>query len=134
MAGFRKNGQFAIDDRVLEAAQAVFYGARFDDEETKETIKAVYQESGELVDPHTAVGIAAARVQRRESTVPMVALATAHPAKFPDAVKDATGVLPALPERLAGILERQERYEVLANDLGAVQEFVAANARQGART
>ena len=134
MAGFGESGQLAIDDKALEAAQTVFYGARFDDEETKETIEAVYQESGELVDPHTAVGIAAARAQRRDSTVPMVALATAHPAKFPEAVKDATGVAPALPERLADLSERQERCEVLANNLKTVQDYVAANASQGARS
>jgi len=134
MAGFSESGQLAIDDKALEAAQTVFYGARFDDEETKETIEAVYQESGELVDPHTAVGIAAARAQRRDSTVSMVALATAHPAKFPEAVKDATGVAPALPERLADLSERQERCEVLANNLKTVQDYVAANAGQGARS
>ena len=134
MAGFGESGQLAIDDKALEAVQTVFYGARFDDEETKETIEAVYQESGELVDPHTAVGIAAARAQRRDSTVPMVALATAHPAKFPEAVKDATGVAPALPERLADLSERQERCEVLANNLKTVQDYVAANAGQGARS
>ena len=134
MAGFGEIGQLAIDDKALEAAQTVFYGARFDDEETKETIEAVYQESGELVDPHTAVGIAAARAQRRDSTVSMVALATAHPAKFPEAVKDATGVAPALPERLADLSERQERCEVLANNLKTVQDYVAANAGQGARS
>ena len=134
MAGFGESGQLAIDDKALEAAQTVFYGARFDDEETKETIEAVYQESGELVDPHTAVGIAAARAQRRDSTVSMVALATAHPAKFPEAVKDATGVAPALPKRLADLSERQERCEVLANNLKTVQDYVAANAGQGARS
>jgi threonine synthase len=131
MEGFADSGRFAIDAKALEAAQTVFYGARFDDDETKATIKAVFEATGELVDPHTAVGIAAARAQRRDSKVPMVALATAHAAKFPDAVKDATGTLPALPERLADIMEREERCEVLANDLGAVQDFVAANARPG---
>ena len=61
----------------------------------------------------------------------MVALATAHAAKFAQAVKDATGVAPALPERLAGIMDRPERCEVLANDLKTVQDYIAANARQG---
>jgi threonine synthase len=64
----------------------------------------------------------------------MVALATAHPAKFPEAVMDATGVTPALPERLADLSERQERCEVLANNLKTVQDYVAANAGQGARS
>jgi len=131
MAQFRDKGRFEVEPETLEAARALFDGASFDDEATKETINAVHEAAGALVDPHTAVGIAAARAQRRDSTVPMVALATAHAAKFAEAVKDATGIAPALPERLADLSERRERCEVLANDLGVVQDYVAANARQG---
>ncbi|MFQ5765093.1 MAG: threonine synthase, partial [Rhodospirillales bacterium] len=129
MEGFRATGRFTADAGVLEAARAAFSGARFDDDETKAVIRAVYEATGTLVDPHTAVGIAAARARRRDPAVPMVALATAHPAKFPDAVEDATGVRPALPERLAGLYELEERCETIANDLGAVQRFVEDRAR-----
>ena len=129
MAGLGDSGRFAVDAGTLKAAQALFEGASFDDEETKATIKAVFDATGELVDPHTAVGIAAARARRRDPDRPMIALATAHPAKFPDAVEDATGVRPDLPERLSNLLELEERCQVLANDLSAVQAHVSEHAR-----
>ena len=130
--GFRETGRFSVNARSLEAAQAIFYGARFDDEETKEIIRDVYDNANELIDPHTAVGIAAARAQRRDRSVPMVALATAHPAKFPDAVEASTGVRPALPDHLSDLFEREERCTVLANDLDAVKAYVSEHARNGA--
>ncbi len=132
LEGFRQTGRFSVNAKALEAAQVIFYGARFDDEETKQTIKDVYENSDELIDPHTAVGIAAARAQRRDRSIPMIALATAHPAKFPDAVEAATGVRAALPGPLAGLFERDERCDVLANDLDAVAAFVGERARRGA--
>ena len=131
LEGFRETGRFSVNARSLEAAQAIFYAARFDDEETREIIRDVYDNSDELIDPHTAVGIAAARAQRRDRSVPMVALATAHAAKFPDAVEDATGVRPALPEHLSDLFEREERCTVLANDLDAVKAYVSEHALNG---
>jgi threonine synthase len=77
-----------------------------------------------LVDPHTAVGIAAARAQRRSSEVPMVCVATAHPAKFPDAVEQATGIRPELPERLADLADRVERFDLLPAELTSVMAYV----------
>ncbi len=129
MEDFRKTGRFAVEAKALAAARAVFDGARFDDETTKKVIKAVLEKTGVLVDPHTAVGIAAARARRRDVSVPMVALATAHPAKFPDAVEQATGVRPPLPERLKDLFERQERCEVLANDLARIKRLIQERAR-----
>jgi threonine synthase len=125
MDEFRDKGKFSVDNKTLEATQAIFFGARFDDEATKKTIQEVYETTGELVDPHTAVGIAAGRAQRRDKDVPMIALATAHPAKFPSAVKDATGQRPALPNRLANLMNGEERYDVLANDLDLVRAYVS---------
>jgi threonine synthase len=87
-----------------------------------------WQRTGVLVDPHTAVGIGAGRAHKLDG-VPLVHLATAHPAKFPDAVEKATGVRPALPARLADLTTREERFDVVANDLGAIQAFVAERAR-----
>lgn len=92
--------------------------------DTRRAIHATYRDAGYVVDPHTAVGIAAAR--RFESEGPMLCLATAHPAKFPDAVRSATGVTPALPERLADLPRRQERFTVLPNDLAVVQAHIEA--------
>ncbi|HLT16402.1 MAG TPA: threonine synthase [Acidimicrobiales bacterium] len=100
-----------------------FDAAAVDDDETLATIRAVHDETGRLIDPHTAVGVAAARRCRRGED-PMVCVATAHPAKFPDAVERATGVHPPLPERLADLFERAERYDVLPNDLRTVQAHV----------
>jgi threonine synthase len=102
-----------------------FDAASLDDRATLEVIREVHESTGVLVDPHTAVGIGAARARRRGAR-PMVALATAHPAKFPDAVEQATGIRPPLPARLADLLEREERYDVLPADFDAVRAHVLA--------
>jgi threonine synthase len=101
-----------------------FQAARVDDATTLATIRAVYDDLGVFVDPHTAVGVAAARQQRSRLDVPMVCVGTAHPAKFPDAVEQATGIRPALPARLADLEERQERFDVLPAALDVVQSHV----------
>jgi threonine synthase len=139
MASFRRNGQLAIGEERWKAARAVFDGYRFDDAETLQAIAGVHRQTGELVDPHTAIGIAAAHAAEHagartaeRAAAPIVALATAHPAKFPDAVERATGVRPALPARLADLFERPERFEVLPNDLKTVQGYVRSRRFKGA--
>ena len=132
MASFRRNGQLAIGDERWKAARAVFDGYRFDDAETLQTIAGIHRQTGELVDPHSAIGIAAAHAAARDRGGPVVALATAHPAKFPDAVERATGLRPKLPARLAGLLERPERVEVLPNDLKTVQGYIRSRRLKGA--
>ena len=128
---FRASGSFRLDP-VLHAALADGWaGARFDDGTVRDCIATEADRSGVLLDPHSAVGVLAARACRRDQSVPMVALATAHPAKFPDAVADATGIRPPLPERLADLHERPERLTRLPNDLAVVQEFVEAHRRAG---
>jgi threonine synthase len=122
--GFRKNGTFSVDPEHHRRASDLIDGARFDDQQTMAMIKTVYAEQGELLDPHSAIGVAAGRAKRRDPSVPMIALATAHPAKFPDAVKKASGVSPVLPERLADLFERDEKIEHLPNDLATVQQFI----------
>jgi threonine synthase len=101
-----------------------FAAASIDDATTIEIIRDLHERTGLLVDPHTAVGIGAARACRTDPDVPMVCLATAHPAKFPDAVEQATGIRPALPDRLGDLFDRPERYDVLPADLAAVQAYV----------
>ena len=108
----------------------MFGAARFDDDDTLGIMRAVHAETGLLVDPHTAVGLGAGAGRAGSRAWPIVALATAHPAKFPDAVEEATGRRPELPPHLADLFERPERTTVVANDLAAVEAVVA---RHGAR-
>jgi threonine synthase len=103
-----------------------FAAARIDDRETLDVIRDVYERYGYLIDPHTAVGIGAARKAGHDGER-IVCLSTAHPAKFPDAVRKATGVEPPIPDRLAAALEGEERYEVLSGDLELVKAYVSAN-------
>ncbi len=113
--------------RALGAVEAprdpVFSAVRLDDDETRAVIAEVHAAAGHLVDPHTAVGIGAAR-RLRVPGEPVVCLSTAHPAKFPDAVEAATGVRPPLPVRLADLADRPERFDVLPADLGLVKAHV----------
>ena len=130
---FRAVGRLDVESDLFDAWIApVFKAARFDDSQTLATIADVYRRTGMLTEPHTAVGIAAAR-SKGDPGVPIVTLATAHPAKFPDAVERATGIRPPLPPHLADLFERHERTSLLANDLGAVQAFVASVSRVAVR-
>ena len=121
---FRVTGRLAIEPDQRARLSPVFRAARVDDEATLATMGAVYRDAGLLIDPHTAVGLTAARAVADVTGAPVVTLATAHPAKFPDAVLAATGVHPALPAHLADLLERPERTDLVRNDLAAVQALV----------
>jgi threonine synthase len=125
MKRFRKRRELTLSPPRYGRLTRLFRAARADDAQTVAVIKRVYETTGELIDPHTAVGLVAAAAKRGDAAVPMVTLATAHPAKFPDAVEKATGLRPALPARLADLLQRPERVTVLPNDLRAVQDFVS---------
>ncbi|HEV2185961.1 MAG TPA: threonine synthase, partial [Stellaceae bacterium] len=129
IAAFRRDGALPPDDQAWHAASKLFAGQRIDDAGTLDEIGETYRRTGMLVDPHTAIGIAAARA-RREGDAPIIALATAHPAKFGDAVERATGVRPPLPTALAEMMERPERVTVLPNDIAAVSRFVRERARR----
>jgi len=121
---FRKNGVFSVGDAEIQRARGLIDGARFDDTQTMAVIKTVYDQCGELLDPHSAIGVAAGRAKRRDPSVPMIELATAHPAKFPDAVSKASGITPNAPSRLANLLSKPERVDHLANDLATIQGFI----------
>jgi len=129
MTTFRETGKMAISDNLWQVAREGFDGARFDDDETLSIIKKTRGDTAELLCPHSAIGVAAAQARRGDQSVPMVTLATAHPAKFPDAVERATGIRPSLPPRLSDLYTRQERFETLPNDLTTVQAFVRNNTR-----
>ncbi len=126
MRSFRDSGRLEIGDNRMATARGLFDAGRLDDDATLRAISGIYDDTGELLDPHSAVGVEIGRARRRDPSVPLVSMATAHPAKFPDAVERATGIRPHLPSALADLLEREERYESLPNDLGAVQDFVLA--------
>lgn len=127
MNTFADTGSFIVGSKQLEELRGLFASARFDDDEIKAIIREVYEQTGELLDPHSAIAVGAGRANKSLTDSPIVALATAHPAKFPDAVEDACGVRPPLPPHLADLYEREERFTVLDNDLGLIQEFVSAN-------
>lgn len=129
---FRASGKLSVADDRWQEARKLFDSLMVSDEQTCATIADVYRSCGELLDPHTAIGVRAARECRRSLATPMVTLGTAHPVKFPEAVEKAgIGQLPALPKHLADLFEREERYTVLGNELAAVQGFVARHGRRG---
>ena len=129
MRRFRAERKAAIPAARLARLRAGFAAGRCSDEETLATIGDIWRRTGEILDPHGAVAVhVAARASHARGT-PMVALACAHPAKFPDAVERATGLRPPLPPRLADLYTRKERVSVLANDLATVEAFVASRAR-----
>ncbi len=129
MRDFRADRRAVIPTAKLKSLRAGFAAGRASDDETLATIRRVHEETGEVIDPHTAVAIHTARMTLRTPGVPMVTLACAHPAKFPDAVERATGIRPELPPRLADLFEREERVTTLPNDLRIVQDFVIDRAR-----
>lgn len=124
MKDFRETGAFSVAPALLTRARAEFSAFRCDEEATLAEIGRTYRESGYLIDPHTAVGLHAARCAAGQTDSPIVALACAHPAKFPDAVEKATGLRPPLPPHLADLLGREERVSALPNDLKTVQDFI----------
>ena len=124
MIEFRKTGRLTIPQGGMKIIEALFDGHRLDDAQTLAAIDAEYRASGELLDPHSVIGVAAGRAKARYPATPMVSMATAHPAKFPDAVERATGVHPALPDRLADLFDREERYHQLPNELEAVMAHI----------
>jgi threonine synthase len=128
MAMLAQSGAFVLGAGALARLRADFSSGMAGDDEAARVIADVYRGTGELVDPHTAVGLAVAERHARPET-PMIALATAHPAKFPDAVEAAAGVRPPLPSRLADLHERKERMAILANDYASVAAFVAERAQ-----
>ena len=119
---------FRIGDDAAATVRSLLHAGRCTESETLATIAAVHRDTGIVIDPHTAVGVAVGERLRGAREIPMVTLATAHPAKFPDAVERAVGTRPALPGRLADLYERAERCTTLPNDLAVVMEHIRARA------
>ena len=122
-------GAFTLSQGALARLRDEFDSTNCSEEETTETIRATVEHTGQIVCPHTAVAIKAAAEKRGDKAVPMVILATAHAAKFPDAVKTATGIHPELPPHMADLFEREERVTRVANDLSAIQDIIRKGIR-----
>ncbi|WP_284163544.1 threonine synthase [Frigidibacter sp. SD6-1] len=128
MEELKTTGGFAVSQGALRALRATFASGRVSEEETSAAIRAERAASGELLCPHSAIGVKVANDHL--GPTPMITLATAHPAKFPDAVEAATGTRPGLPARMADLFDRPERLTRVTNDLGALEALVRERRRR----
>jgi threonine synthase len=122
-----ETGAFSVSQGALESLRAQFASGRASEAETSATIARTLAQTGELLCPHSAVGVHVA--EQHLGAVPMVTLATAHPAKFPDAVAAASGIRPPLPPRMADLYDRPERVTRVANDLSALKSLIEERRR-----
>jgi len=128
MEGLKQSGAFEIEEKALKAIRKEFRAGRATQKQVAKTIAETLEKTGYLLDPHTATGVFVAAKNARPAS-PMVTLATAHPAKFPAAVKSASGIDPALPSWLADMMQREERFEILDPELATVEAFVGQHSR-----
>ncbi len=125
MQAFEAHKRLTIPADMLGGAQGLFTSARIDGDGMGLALRWAHDRAGHILDPHTAIGLAAAReATGLAADVPVVTLATAHPAKFRDAVERATGLRPTLPARIGGLFDRQERFDTLPATLEAVRDYV----------
>ena len=124
-----KSGNMTLSETALTRARELFSSYRLNDDEVLAAIKDTFESTEYLLDPHTAIGVEAARKTRRSKDVPMICMATAHPAKFPEAIQKAGCQDPALPHHMQDLFEREERYQVLDNDMTKVHSFIAGHIR-----
>jgi threonine synthase len=131
MSEFDANRAMTIPADMLAGARGLFSSASIDGDAMSLALRWAQEHGGQIIDPHSAVGLAAARALDIDADIPIVTLATAHPAKFRDAVERATGVRPALPARMGNLFDREERYARLPGDYDTVKAFVLAEAARG---
>ena len=129
MRGFETSRAMRLTNAQTEGAAKIFASDRITPDEMNATMRWASAEAAQVIDPHSAIGLAAARRAEVPAGVPVVTLATAHPAKFADAVERATGVRPSLPARVGDLFDRQERYDVLPGTLDAVRDYIAGLAK-----
>jgi len=129
MGSLAQSGRFSVPGEALKQMRALLSADRADEQEVDAEIRAWMKEASYCADPHTAVALAVAEKETRDPSIPMVVLSTAHPAKFPDAVKAACGVSPALPDWLSDLPQKAERFTVLPADQAKIEEFVAGASR-----
>lgn len=134
MQKFGDTGAFDVSEDILAEARTLFQPFRLDDEGTVREIERTFKSTGMVVDPHSAIGVAAARQARADASVPsdipIVALACAHPAKFPAVVEQAIGISPALPAHLHNLMEREERMHHVSSEPAAIAALVEAERRR----
>jgi threonine synthase len=133
MESLKQSSGFEIAADTLKTIKREFRAGRASEKQVTETIRKTLADTGYLLDPHTAIGVFVAAQNERPNS-PMVTLSTAHPAKFPAAVKSACGIDPALPTWLAGLMSREERFDILDPELGAVENFIGRHTRVKARS
>ncbi|HLI67121.1 MAG TPA: threonine synthase [Caulobacteraceae bacterium] len=126
MRAFAETGAVQLPPKALKTIRALFSGVAVSEADTSRAIVSTFHATGQLIDPHTAVGVAAAERVRIHARTPMVVLATAHPAKFPDAVKAAAGAAPPRPRSVEALAKKAERIDKLPADLEAVKAYVRA--------
>jgi len=127
MDAFKEQGVFSVGAEHMSRARKEYDAHRCVDEQTKQFMAACYKETGYILDPHTAVGLCAGMQVPEDPSIPLISLACAHPAKFPDAVEAAIGIRPKLPPHLEDLYDRKEYMASLDNDLAKVQDFVRSN-------
>ncbi|MEZ2129292.1 MULTISPECIES: threonine synthase [unclassified Sinorhizobium] len=132
MESLKQSNGFEISDGALKTIKRDFRAGRATEKQVAATIKKTLADTGYLIDPHTATGVFVAEKYEKPAS-PMVTLATAHPAKFPAAVKSACGIDPALPAWLADLMDREERFDILEPELKAVETFIGKHARAAGR-
>ncbi len=126
MSTFEATGKMTLSDGQRTEAAALFLAENVDEARMMQALQWAYSECGQLLDPHTAIGLSAARARAAAMEGPIVTLATAHPAKFPDAVERASGMRPQLPRRVQHLFDREERYDRLAADADALKAYMRA--------
>ena len=133
LTAFGASGSVTIPAATWTGITSLFQGYRFDDAATTDVMRQTFARTGETLDPHSAIGFGAGLAATVPAGTPIISLATAHPAKFPDAVKAATGHHPALPPHLADLFDRPERMDAIAADPSHIKDYVRtfAKGRQG---
>ena len=128
MTAFERSRNMQLEPAMRDQAAALFTSHRVDPDDMALAMRWAQDKTGHVIDPHSAIGLSAAQNADLDPSVPVVTLATAHPAKFPDAVERATGIRPALPRRVGDLFDREEKYTKLPGDYNAVKQFIMANA------
>jgi threonine synthase len=123
MGELKGQGGFPVSQGALEALREIYASGRASEEETRASIRRTRAETGEVLCPHSAVAVKVAR-EHLDPARPMITLATAHPAKFPDAVEAACGLRPPLPNRMADLYDRPERLSAVDNRLDQIQSLI----------